>query len=65
MYRTSAIGGYRTSAVGGYDRTSAVGGYRTSAVGGYGFPACPIVTSVVEWMQLAALVGIYLVRVRV
>ena len=57
MYRTSAIGGYRTSAVGGYDRTS--------AVGGYGFPACPIVTSVVEWMQLAALVGIYLVRVRV
>ena len=33
--------------------------HRTSAVGGYGFSACPIVTSVVEWMQLAALVGIY------
>jgi len=30
----------------------------TSAVGGYGFPACPIVTSAVEWTQLLALVGI-------
>uniref|UniRef100_A0A7S3SW53 Uncharacterized protein n=1 Tax=Emiliania huxleyi TaxID=2903 RepID=A0A7S3SW53_EMIHU len=30
-----------------------------SRFGGYGFPACPIVTSAVEWLQLLALAGLF------